>query len=288
VNPAPADEAPHAPAPTPRWSDTWQLDAATDDGAGLTVRLALQPNEKVAWFWTYLVLPTRSGPVVVRDHEVPLPRQGLEIRAEALWAELWCETPLEHWTYGLEAFAVALDDPADALTGEIGERVPIGLDLEWEVDGAIHALPDDWPTHAYFEPGIVHGEILLGRERLEFDARGEHQRRWGVVDFGATGSWTVGCAGSALSMRVEGLPDGRVDGYVERGNEPRRHIDRGRREGSSGAMRLLLDDDIEIEGEVLTGAPVPVDGHAVLDRSLCRLQTGDLFANGWSSLLEAR
>ena len=54
--------------------------------------------------------PTLAGPVVVRDHEVPLPRQGLEVRAEGLWCELWCETPLEHWTYGLEAFAVQLDD----------------------------------------------------------------------------------------------------------------------------------------------------------------------------------
>ena len=40
------------------------------------------------------------------------PRQGLEVRADGLWGELMCETPLEHWSYGLEAFGVALDDPA--------------------------------------------------------------------------------------------------------------------------------------------------------------------------------
>ena len=62
-----------------------------------------------------------AGPVVVRDHEVPLPRQGLEVRAEGLWSELWCEAPLDHWTCGLEAFAVRLDDPDDARTGEIGD-----------------------------------------------------------------------------------------------------------------------------------------------------------------------
>ena len=116
------------------------------------LRLECYPNQKTAWFWTYLVLPTLTGPVVVRDHEVPLPRQGLEVRAEGLWCELWCETPLEHWTYGLEAFAVNLEAPEDALTGEIGERIPIGLDLEWEIDGPIHAHRARGPSPATSRP----------------------------------------------------------------------------------------------------------------------------------------
>ena len=52
--------------------------------------------------------------VAVRDHEVPLPRTGLEVRADGLWGELVCETPLEHWSIGLEAFGLGYDDPADA------------------------------------------------------------------------------------------------------------------------------------------------------------------------------
>ena len=80
-----------------------------------------------------------------------------------LWAGLVCETPGEHWGIALEAFGVALDGPADALPGgdgaEIGVRVPVGLDLEWEVD-----------AHAPF--GSVRGEILLARDRSRSRGRG--------------------------------------------------------------------------------------------------------------------
>ena len=242
-----ADEAPHAPTTAPNWSDAWQFDAATPEGIGLTVRLALFADR--AWFWTYLVLPSSPGPVVVRDHEVPLPRQGLEIRAEGLWSELWCETPLDHWTCGLEAFAVRLDEPDDALTGEIGERIAIGLDIEWEAGAVVHAHPDDWPVAGYVIPGIVHGDVLLGRERFELDARGEYHRSWGTQDEVA---WARHGAGD-FTFHHEGTADGRVDGFGP--------------------------DDVAVE--VLARAPVPLDG-GPLDRALCRFTTGAGAAYGWS------
>ena len=44
--------------------------------------------------------------VLVRDHDVPLPGgRSLEVRTSGLWADHTCETPLEHWTVGVEAFA---------------------------------------------------------------------------------------------------------------------------------------------------------------------------------------
>jgi hypothetical protein len=135
----------------------YELDFARHDGFAGFVRLELRPAENIAWYWTYLVgVPGVPGIVVVRDHEVPLTRQGLEIRSEGLWAELWCETAGEHWTFGLEAFGVRLDDPDEARRegGEIGDRVAVGLDLEWET------------------PDIVHGDVLVGRERWTIDARG--------------------------------------------------------------------------------------------------------------------
>ena len=141
----------------------WLLDFAAGDGFAGFVRLELRESEKIAWYWTYLVgVPGVDGVVVVRDHEVLLPRQGLEIRADGLWAELWCEAPGVHWTFGLESFGVRLDAPRDALRagGEIGERIAVGLDIEWEV-GA------DGPPS-----GIVHGDVLVGRERLAIDGRG--------------------------------------------------------------------------------------------------------------------
>jgi hypothetical protein len=134
--------------------ESWLVDFAAPDGVAGFVRLELRRDEGVAWYWTYLAVPGLEGIVAVRDHEVPLPRQRLEIRSEGLWAELTCETPDEHWTFGLEAFGVRLDDPDDARRGEIGERLPVGLDLEWET------------------PGLVHGEVLVGRGRWEVDGTG--------------------------------------------------------------------------------------------------------------------
>jgi len=141
----------------------WLLEFARADGFAGIVRLELRADEHTAWYWTYLVgVPGYAGVIVVRDHDVPLPRHGLEIRSEGLWAELWCETPGEHWTFGLEAFAVRLDAPEDARRPgeEIGERVPVGLDLEWEV------------TPPSPVRGVVHGDVLVGRERFAYESAG--------------------------------------------------------------------------------------------------------------------
>jgi hypothetical protein len=175
-----ADERAHPPGGDDWW-EAWQLDVASDDGVGIAVLLACAPRSGVAWWWTHVLLPDRSGPIVVRDHEVPLPRAGLEVRADGLWGELVCETPFEHWTYGLEAFGVALDDPADSLRGEIGERIPVGFDLEWEVDPAAGDLRthDDAPA-GYEQFGEVHGELLLARSRVEIEAVGRRSHRWGI------------------------------------------------------------------------------------------------------------
>ena len=137
--------------------DAWSLGFGRRDGTGGFVRLIRWPDR--AWYWTYVASPA-WGLVVVRDHDVALPRPGstMVVRADGLWAELIPETPGEHWTIGVEAFGVRLDDPLEAERGERGERLPVGLDLEWEVGSAPY--------------GIVHGELLLGDERVAFDGTG--------------------------------------------------------------------------------------------------------------------
>ena len=96
------------------------------------------------------------GVVVVRDPEVAPPRRDdvVVVRAEGLWAELLCETPDEHWSFGLEAFGVRFDDEAEAATSDRGERVAVGFDLEWET------------------PDRVVGEVLVGRARYALDGTG--------------------------------------------------------------------------------------------------------------------
>ena len=175
---APVDEGRHHAGPEPQWNEWWSLDFARDDGFGGFIRLALHPNAKVAWYWAYVVTPDHPGPIVVRDHDVTLPRNApLEVRADGLWGELTCEVALEHWTYGLEAFGVRLDEPADAFRGEIGERLALGFDLEWELNG----VPIELASQQYEQPGAVHGEVLVDRDRIEFDGHGVRAHGWGAA-----------------------------------------------------------------------------------------------------------
>lgn len=172
-----------------RERQVWGLDFVQDDGGagwiGGFVRLALLPDDGVAWYWAYLVGP-ELGLVVVRDHEVPLPRQPgpLVVRADGLWAELVCETKEEHWSIGLEAFGVRLEDPADGFRDEIGERLAVGLDLEWEVEGA------------------VFGEILVGPDRIAFDGTGAFSHGRGDHAWVTTAGVRAELGGDGLPMSV--------------------------------------------------------------------------------------
>ena len=74
----------------------------------------------------------RGQPIVIADVGAPPPNPGLEVRTSGLWADHVCESPYEHWSYGLEAFALALDDPAELLGRGFGDRVPLGWELEFE------------------------------------------------------------------------------------------------------------------------------------------------------------
>ncbi|MEW6474476.1 MAG: hypothetical protein AB1679_19655 [Actinomycetota bacterium] len=182
-----SDEFRRSAGPEPLWADAWEIDFAGEAGVGGFVRLSLLPNQGVAWWWTSLITPRL---VAVRDHEVPLPRGDLlEVRADGLWGELVCETPLEHWSVGLEAFGIAYDDPADAWGDEWGERLPVGLDLEWEATAEPGGLPAAGPDPgpggvSYRQPGRVHGEILVGPDRrIALEGTGFRSRASGELDW---------------------------------------------------------------------------------------------------------
>jgi hypothetical protein len=188
----PRDERPHPPGDDALWNESWYFDFVTDDaGLGGYVRIGRYPNLGVVWYWACLVGTDRPL-VTVLDHDVPLPAgDSLELRADGLWADHHCEEPFERWSLGLESFAVALDDPAAVYHGAYGDRVPFGFDLEWETDGQPFVYPAG--LDRYEVPCRVHGEVLVGDERLELAAaRGQRDHSWGVRDWWATGwSWTA-------------------------------------------------------------------------------------------------
>ena len=131
----------------------WSLEFSDDQG--IRGSLTLTVEGATASFDAQVVVPD-VGVVVVRDLEVAPPRRDdvVVVRAEGLWAELLCETPDEHWSFGLEAFGVRFDDEAEATSSDRGERVPVGFDLEWET------------------PDRVVGEVLVGRARYALDGTG--------------------------------------------------------------------------------------------------------------------
>ena len=185
------DEGRHVAGSGGRWEESWAFDFALPDASlGGYVRIGLRPSEGRAWFWAALAGGGRSL-VTVREHDIDLPKPGsLEVRASGLWADFICETALEHWTVGIEAFGVSLDDAREAYRGERGDRVAIGLDLEWEA--LAPAIEPDCASR-YEQACTVHGEILEGSTRTDFTGTGWRTHAWGRRDWWSDRWAWAGC-----------------------------------------------------------------------------------------------
>jgi hypothetical protein len=181
----------------PDYRARW-FDFATPDASfGGSVRLARDITGGRAVYWACAVGDGRPL-VTVRDDDVPLPRgTALEVRTSGLWSVIHTETPGAHWSVGLEAFALSLDDPNDAWGDERGDLVPLGFDLEWE------ATASGTISH----PCLVTGEVLVGAETIAVDAFGWRGEEHGAPDWSAwsrrTGHWS------------DGAPVTKADGDVE-------------------------------------------------------------------------
>lgn len=183
-----AHERRQPPGDDPRWAEIWWFDFVTA-GAGLggCVRLELLPPLRRCRYWAWVIGSDRQ-PVMVVDDDVPLPAaRSLELRTEGLWADHTVEVPFDHVTLGCEAFALRLDHHDDALApNPVGDRIPFGLDLEWDTSGPVTALASGTaatggpPRTGYAIPCHVHGEVLVADERLELDATGHRSHTWGL------------------------------------------------------------------------------------------------------------
>lgn len=173
----PADERRHVPMGDPGWCESFTFDFVADDArvAG-SLGLVLFPELARCTFWACLAGDRQYLTVVEPDLAIP---RDLELRAPGLWSEIQVLVSWDHVMVGLEAFAVGLDDPADALGRLWGDRVPFGLDLEW--DGGLSGV--DQPlvvTEGYELMCRVHGDVLVADERIEFDGFGSRSHTWGT------------------------------------------------------------------------------------------------------------
>lgn len=153
--------------------DCWAAD--TSFGAG--VGLVLDRGATRAWYWTMLA---RAGAPLVHlaDPEVGLPKSGLLVRADALWADHICESPHAQWTVANEVYALELDDPHDAIAHEGGTSIPLAFDWEWYATAASTSVDG-----GYAQAGVVHGEIHVGREVVSLsEVPAARTHRWGRID----------------------------------------------------------------------------------------------------------
>ena len=290
----PQDEGRHEPdAADELWNESWYFDFAAADGSlGGYVRVGLYPKLGTTWYWAYLVGEGRPL-IAVRDHEVPLPKgDSLEVRAEGLWADTVCETPNEHWSVNLEAFAVALDDPAEAYRSERGDRVGFGLDLEW-VEAAPAQMSTGLPR--YEQACAVQGEVLVGDERIQVDGFGERDHSWGHRDWWTMPwSWTAGRLGNGTAFHafrpLIDIPF--ASGFVAPADGSVENVERfevktwlGAEDlPSSAAMEL---GDLRLSVTPTAHAPVLLEAPdrrvSRFPRSLCRFEEADGRAGfGWT------
>lgn len=287
----------HAPGSEPDWRESWHVDWWSRGGElGGYVHLELIPNEALAWYWASVVGEGRDL-VMVIDNEVPAPKSpSLELRTEGLWADLTVEVPFDHLTLGCEAFGLRLDDPAEVFGRMLGERVPFGLDLDVDTDGTVSGwglagkpvAPSSVPSAdgGYEIPCRVHGDVLVGAERIDLDGIGHRRHSWGPA---------VGGIGPP-TMRVTGaLMDGTRLAGTDLSSRPVGSgslTDGTRLAGRVGATVTVTLAERMLEVATLALAPVPVPGRdgtvGRLMRALCRLRdpaTGATGA-GWIDWVE--
>ncbi len=135
--------------------------------SGLEVALALQFEQRQgrAGFQTVVFglsspAADRTLPVVISAVDVRF-GQAWELRTSGLWAEQVRERSFDHWSYGLEAFALAIDRPDELTRQALGHRIPFGWELDFIADEP--PVPIEGSAAGSFsQSGCIDGLILTG------------------------------------------------------------------------------------------------------------------------------
>jgi len=215
------------------------------------------------------------------------------VRGDGLWGELVCETPLEHWSIGLEAFGLAFDDPGEAWGDEWGERLPVGLELEWEAVSGAADVGD-----GYAQPGRVVGGLLVGAARLPFDGGGFKWRSSRTADWwdgvARHRAGFCGAGGHAVAIGVPARPGAPPGVRLREANEV---LEIGKVDvtGRFDTTGFPIGADYRLDGEPAEAtavgvAPVLLTGpggrKVRLARALCRLEGGEGSSGvGWAEWL---
>lgn len=186
----------------PAWVEVWDnWFVLPDEGKGGYVTLTIRPTDGVCWYWAALIGFGRPLVTVLVD-DLPLPRDGsMELRGSGIWTETSVMDPFVHLTTDLEAFGVAVDPPTDVWSGAWGDRVAVGLELDWDTRGE-PGPPPMLGVDGYRLVGKTHGEVLLDDERWQIEGIGVRDHWWGTPD--STLSWRGWASRDGQIVRSDG------------------------------------------------------------------------------------
>lgn len=174
------------------WSESHRL-VALDPTSGIRVAAELgivhTPVRDAGTFHCAVLRPG-AAPIVIAELEIEAPDRLWEFRSSGLWVEAVCEDPNRHWSYGLEAFGLAIDDQDELLGRGYGDRVPLGWELEFESgadpirDGpGPSASPAGVGGGCYRQVGELHGDLLFAAgETVAVEGPAIRRHRWGDAD----------------------------------------------------------------------------------------------------------
>ena len=278
----PSDEGRHPTGPEELWGESWYLDWCAPDGShGGYVRLGLYPNLGVAWWWI-AVVEAGAGPVLVVDHTLPVPGEGVAVPGVDLsWGERFS-------TFGVRAQGDGLRYATGAgpLRGEEAEPVPVGVDLTWRAEGP----PFPYAMTTRYELSCsVTGTVRVAGRTLTVDGPGQRDHSWGWRDWWVfPWSWTSGrlADGTAFHAARSLLPDALLfaTGYVLGPGGALEPTDEVVAEPRPDPDRLVPHarhriGPLELRSEALAHAPlllVADDGRtSVFARALCRFHRPD-------------
>ena len=127
------------------------------------------------WYWA--ALAGAGQPLLhVTEWDVPPRTDPLLVKAHGLWAEHVCEAPMQQWTVANETYAVALEDPAEALGRGLRRCRARCLRPRVVRHRRRRRAVDD----GFTQDGVVHGVDRAARRAAAPDeAPAQRWRRWG-------------------------------------------------------------------------------------------------------------
>ncbi len=188
-----AQEHRHKPGdPTLAWQEVHRVQA-TDGRRSIFMQIGLFANpgnhSSITAGLHLVVGGLQKYPLVLCDNTLPVPAERWEFRSSGVWCEFVCEQPMQHWSYGLEAFALGLDDRRALLGKGYGHRIPLG----WELD-FLATAEADVGQNSYHQAGTVEGVVLDDAGQHDVEQMVATRQHW----WGSGAELTVHAAAGAV------------------------------------------------------------------------------------------